>query len=968
MRITPEQWSVLSRLFDEALELTPQTRAAWLESQRELDPAVLDKLRSMLERHARIETSDFLNTLPKIAAAEEPTGAGGFMSPAPGVIVGPYVLEQEVGRGGMGVVWRAWPADGLVKRPVALKLLYPGLHGSDLLARFGRERDILASLTHPNIARLYDAGATAAGQPFLALEYVEGLPLTVYCDQHRLDIRRRLQLMCQVLQAVQYAHSHLVIHRDLKPSNILVTADAQVLLLDFGIAKLMSDTQAQGNPPTRMGFVAMTPDYASPEQIAGDAVSTASDVYALGVILYELLTGERPGRLKRGSQSRLEAAVLSVEPARPSEIAADETKAGTRATTPTRLSKVLRGDLDNILLKALKESASERYLTADAFSQDLERYLAGEPVLARPDRFWYRARKFVVRHRTVVSLATVTGLALVGGFVVALWQARVAAGEARVAAAAQEFLIRIFESNSSAEADPVKARSRTARELLDAGASQVDVALHDAPVARLRVLATLETLYSEDLGLHDKAAELGRKRVSGAKELYGPNDVRVADALVDLAGDLYESSSPSDEALVLAEADRILTGAHDFSSKTRADFYLRQAEVHQSSDLEQTISFARRAVELLRRQPPSVNLANALGMEGIAHTARDENRDAERVLTEALSLSGTLRGNLKRALPIFYSYLAQAQSSLGEYSRAEQSYRRALEVARRFDGEEHENVLQSKLRLGGFLSRTGRPREGLQLLREALDLAERTQSGTEGFHTPRVLYELGKSLLLFGNPGEALTVLNRAIELRRSQDRDRGGTRMLAQMLEARADSKINTGAFDLARTDLEEAAAIRERIKDLPGSERLNAALLVRARLAAATGKSAEAAATLNTIVLGGQADGLAPIRLDVELERAQLSLQTTNFTDASDQAERLRTRIEASNAAPYLADFTSRAVHLEGEAQFRLHHADKALPLLQEAIRLDNELQDIAHSRRLTQANQLLSACSGLRAAQPR
>jgi len=370
----------------------------------------------------------------------------------------------------------------------------------------------------------------------------------------------------------------------------------------------------------------------------------------------------------------------------------------------------------------------------------------------------------------------------------------------------------------------------------------------------------------------------------------------------------------------------------------------------------------------LRRQPPTVNLANALIMEGIAHTARDENRDAERVLTEALSLSQTLQGNIKRALPILHSYLAQAQSSLGEYALAEQSYRRALEVARQFDGEEHENVLQSKLRLGGFLSRTGRPREGIHLLREALDLAERTKGPTEAFHTPRVLFELGKSLLLFGNPADALTVLNRAIGLRRLQDRDRGGTRMLAQMLEGRADGEISTGSFDAARADLEEAAAIRTKIKDFAGSERLNGALLVQARLALATARPAEAAAALDRIVLGSPADALAPIRLDVELARAQLALQGADFNGASDQAERLRARIGASAAAPYLANFTSRAIHLEGEAEFRMQRPDKAVPLLQEAVRLDNELQDTAHSPRFEEANRLLGACRQLRDAQGR
>jgi serine/threonine-protein kinase len=242
MKITAEQWSVLSQLFDEALEVPQETRESWLESLGQLDAVLKEELRSLLERHALIETSDFLDTLPKFSPADGgPTDSTESDTLRAGTIVGPYVIEQEIGRGGMGVVWRARRADGLVKRPVALKLLRACFYSHELLGRFARERDILAALTHPNIARLYDAGFTAAGQPFLALEFVEGVALTEYCDRQRLDVTARLQLTLQVLTAVQYAHGQLVVHRDLKPSNILVTANGRVQLLDFGIAKLLAE-------------------------------------------------------------------------------------------------------------------------------------------------------------------------------------------------------------------------------------------------------------------------------------------------------------------------------------------------------------------------------------------------------------------------------------------------------------------------------------------------------------------------------------------------------------------------------------------------------------------------------------------------------------------------------------------------------------------------------------------------------
>src|SRR3984893_4611078 len=282
MRITAEQWSVLSQLFDEAWEWHQETRESWLESLSQLDAVLKGEWRSLLERHALIETSDFLDTLPKFSPAEAAAAdAAESTALSAGTIIGPYVIEQEIGRGGMGVVWRAQRADGLVKRAVALKLLHAGFYSSELLARFARERDILAALTHPHIARLYDAGFTAAGQPFLALEFVEGVALTEYCDRKRLDVTARVQLMLQVLTAVQYAHGQLVVHRDLKPSNILVTANGQVQLLDFGIAKLLAEEPGGATELTRLGGRALTPEYASPEQVTGKPLTIATDIYSL---------------------------------------------------------------------------------------------------------------------------------------------------------------------------------------------------------------------------------------------------------------------------------------------------------------------------------------------------------------------------------------------------------------------------------------------------------------------------------------------------------------------------------------------------------------------------------------------------------------------------------------------------------------------------------------------------------------
>jgi serine/threonine protein kinase len=408
VRVDPEHWSALSRLLDEALDLPNNLREDWLNSLSASDTAHRATLRELL-KHAASETRDFLLTLPKVADCAS-IGAGGHSTLAPGTIVGPYVVEEEIGRGGMGVVWRARRRDGAIKRPLALKLPHAGSQSRQIIDRFTRERDILGELLHPNIARLDDAGVTDSGQPFLALEYVPGLPLTQYCDQHRLDVRSRLQLCLQVLSAVQYAHSHLVIHRDLKPSNVLVTASGQAMLLDFGIAKLIPDDALDYSGRTQMAGVALTPGYASPEQIAGKPVSTASDIYSLGVLLFEVLTGERPRRLEWGTRGASKDAISAAEPQLPSAVVQSSTVAAARATTVPKLRRTLRGDLDTIVLKASKKSPAERYPTVDSLSADIERYLRGEPVSTRADSSWYRLRKFVCRH--TLPVAAVSGAAL----------------------------------------------------------------------------------------------------------------------------------------------------------------------------------------------------------------------------------------------------------------------------------------------------------------------------------------------------------------------------------------------------------------------------------------------------------------------------------------------------------------------------------------------------------------------------
>jgi WD40 repeat protein/serine/threonine protein kinase len=433
--LSSAQYSRLSDLLDESIDMGPGARISWLGELAHTEPILAAILRDMFASQGQSHAQGFLETQDFLARH-----LGSVVAGHPGLVgkrFGPYRVLSLLGHGGMGSVWLADRVDGLFTRQVALKLIHPALFGRVMTERLTREREILASLNHPNIARLIDAGFSDDSQPYLALEYVAGVPLTEYCDTRRLPVRERLELFRQVLSAVQFAHAHLVIHRDLKPSNIMVTEDGRVHLLDFGIAKLLTAAEAQETELTRLGGRALTPEYASPEQIAGTPITTAADVYSLGVMLYEQLAGVRPYRLTRDSRGALEEAILLAEPVMPSRRALSSEAASSRNTSAKRLSRILKGDLDTITVKALKKAPIERYATVNAFDQDIARYLSGDVVLAQRDHVAYRAYKFARRHWVAIAGAGVLLVTLAGGLAATAYEARVASAQRDAALQAQ---------------------------------------------------------------------------------------------------------------------------------------------------------------------------------------------------------------------------------------------------------------------------------------------------------------------------------------------------------------------------------------------------------------------------------------------------------------------------------------------------------------------------------------------------
>lgn len=432
--MTPERWQKVKEVFNAALEREPAQRAAFLDEACGGDAALREEVASLLAEEQGL--GSFIDK-PAGAHSVEPSDVLRDRQ------IGPYRVIRELGHGGMGLVLLAERADQQFKRQVAVKLLRSGLDVDFILNRFRNERQILASFDHPNIARLLDGGVTAEGLPYLVMEYVEGVPLDRYCDEHQLDAKARLKLFQQICAAVHYAHRNLIVHRDLKPGNILVTADGVPKLLDFGIAKILKpDSFPDTVQPTGTWDRPMTPAYASPEQVRGLPITTASDVYSLGVLLYELLTGHRPYHVAGSLPHELARVICEQEPQRPSTVinrieevtrATGEVTVITpqqvseaRAVRPEKLRRLLQGDLDNIVLMALRKEPERRYSSVEQFAQDIENYLQGRPVSARQDTLHYRASKFIRRHKTGVAVTALVILTLLGSTFVALRQARLA--------------------------------------------------------------------------------------------------------------------------------------------------------------------------------------------------------------------------------------------------------------------------------------------------------------------------------------------------------------------------------------------------------------------------------------------------------------------------------------------------------------------------------------------------------------
>lgn len=545
--MSPQLWQAVSALWDEGAALPAQERHAWLQRQRALGDPAMPHLEQLLEALGQVETGDFLEVWPSRRPPSSFTA---------GTLVGNYRLERKLGEGGMAEVWLARFDDGRLDRPVALKLLHHWRRGAAFASRVQRERDILATLDHPRIARLLDAGVAADGQPWLALEHVDGVPITDHADRLALGLRDRIALFRQVLLAVQHAHAKLVLHRDLKPSNILVTSEGWVKLLDFGIAKLLGESSgtAADTELTRAAGRPLTPQYASPEQIEGRELTTASDVYGLGVVLYELLCGRRPHEAVADRPGALERAVCELDPAPPSQRVTPDAAAA-RHGDMRSLRRALAGELDGLVLKAVSRAPDQRYTSVDALLADVDRWLAGEAVLARPPGLVLKLRKFVARHPVGTALGAVAVVGLVALTAVADVQRRRAIDESIRATAARDFMLDVFR-----RADPERTRGEalTAREVLETGGRDIARSLDGQPRLAAELLQGIGGVQGY-MGQYRQADATLADAI--ARYRQAGDTKALALALVDAAGIAEDLGDPERSARLLDEAQH--TGQPD---------------------------------------------------------------------------------------------------------------------------------------------------------------------------------------------------------------------------------------------------------------------------------------------------------------------------------------------------------------------------------------------------------------------
>ena len=842
---------LVAELAGAVLDGTPIDWAAAESGADEADRALIEHLRVMatladLHRRPPVShsetplayTESFLSSLKDVllpgSAGDEPESDADRISDLSGETVGVYRLIHPLGRGGMGEVYLGERADGRFEQKVAVKLVKRGMDSGEILRRFARERRILARLEHAGIARLLDAGETPGGRPYFVMERVEGETITDYCRTRGLPLEDRLRLLASCCDAVDAAHRGLVVHRDLKPSNILVTPDGQVKLLDFGIAKLLADEE-DDTQLTRQGGRVNTPAYAAPEQILGGGVTMATDVFALGVVLYELLTGVLPYDRRATTPYELAARVEHETAERPSTAAArraalSERESGKRQ----RWVRRLRGDLDTITMKALAREAERRYPSAAALAEDLRRYLTSRPIDARPDSRGYRLRKFVTRHRLGVAASGVVAAAVLVALAVSLYQTAAARREAERAAAAQAFLTSLFEQ---IDPDRYVGSAPTVRDILERGSERLDRDLAQQPELRADMQSLLGQVFDQ-LSLSKQGEAHWRRAVETRQALFGPGDARTAKAKKGLAISLarqarYAEAEPLFKELL--EQEQALGSKREMGSVLLN--YGNQKRL--TGDYAASEALLQRAVALLESagEPASRSLAAALNNLGLVYWRQGRLRDAVKPLERALAIHMKNQGPDSSLVAYARKTLSHVHRDLGELDIAERYGQEALAVAEKLFPPNHPFIGTTLESLGQIAQKRGDRVKARELFERSIRSYEGSQPNDPGLAYS--LSYLAGLLREEGETKEAVRLYERALAVRRKVfgDRNRDVAESWQELARGRLAVNDLNGALEAARTGVDTFRSVAP-----TDSAQLAGGLVLLGNLLRLNGRSREA------------------------------------------------------------------------------------------------------------------------------
>jgi serine/threonine protein kinase len=751
----PELWPEFSALLDQALELADNERSAWLSALGAEHDAVRPWLKRVIAGDGATLAPEFLQSPPIDTSAPEFTE---------GQHIGPYLLQTKLGTGGMGEVWLSSRGDGTLKRQVALKLPHSHILAGVQRRRFERERDILATLSHPNIAQLYDAGVADSKHPYLAMEWVDGADINDHCREAKLSLNGRLNLFLQVLDAVGYAHGRFIAHRDLKPSNILVTREERVKLLDFGIAKLLGgDTEIGATQLTRVGVAMATPGYAAPEQLRGDPITAAVDIYALGVVLHELLTGTRPHRelRKNNDPSGLPRASSRIEAGHAETVGGVEHKA---------LRREISGDLDAMIAKALETDPAQRYSSAEAFAQDIRNSLRHRPISARRLSAARLTLMFVRRHWLGVAMSATLLLVIIGGSAGITWQAVRAEREAQRATTIKDFLIGVFRaSDPRIPADKPRGEI-TARELLDVSTSRIESGFAQQPETQAELLGVTADIYRE-LDETKRSTTLYERETELAAKYLGSADAHVIDGLL---GQAYNADADGNDARalhLLAQADPLIRKAGLDRTAIRARWLLMRGEslmddAGRGNEAQKSLEAA--AALFKAEAPTDLRYPDVLTDLGTLFGERSQFARSANYFRDAIATAQP-NAQLEGDLLLAYSGLAVELKRLGDFDGAAAAFARGTDVAAHTYGSNSHNYWMVASDWAQFRYERGEREAGLAafetLLKGLPNDRAAFRNATDTLEAAQVLRKYGRCLAIDGEGARSIQLLEQARSL-----------------------------------------------------------------------------------------------------------------------------------------------------------------------------------------------------------